>query len=308
MELAVITVRQVTVLFMMIAAGVLCVRTGAVSPEGKKPFSDLLVYLVVPCMVVNSYIAEYDARVFANLLQAFGLSVVLILAGFLICMLATSRFRGRNLPIIRFACIFSNAAYMGFPLIEALFGKEGLLYASAYVTVFNIFLWRAGVGLLTGKSSPRELLHSVFSTPVLPSVLIGILIYLLQIPVPELLQKPVSMIAAMNTPLSMFITGMVIAAADLRKLLGNRMVLSVIGMRLFLVPLICILLAFAAGLSGMHTEVVLLLEACPSAAITTVFAVQFGYDEDTAAGAVVLTTLLSVITLPLAAFLITLLL
>ena len=80
----------------------------------------------------------------------------------------------KNTPILRFACIFSNAAYMGFPLIQALFGAEGLLYASAYVTVFNILLWTVGYAMVSGKVRPGEVLHSILTTPVLWSVLLGL--------------------------------------------------------------------------------------------------------------------------------------
>ena len=85
-----------------------------------------------------------------------------------------ARRKDSRTPIFRFACIFSNAAYMGFPLISALFGSEGLLYASAYVTVFNILLWTMGYGFVSGSSDPKEVLHSLLHTPVLYAMVIGL--------------------------------------------------------------------------------------------------------------------------------------
>ena len=141
MELAVITAKQVAVLFLLIFAGFACVKTGTVKIEAKKAFSDLPLYLIVPAMVINSYLTEFDPKVLQNLLQSFALSTVLLLLGLVITFLLTLRIgKEKNTPILRFACIFSNAAYMGFPLVQALFGAEGLLYASVYVTVFNILL------------------------------------------------------------------------------------------------------------------------------------------------------------------------
>lgn len=152
MELAVITAKQVAVLLLLIFAGFACVKTGAVKIEAKKAFSDLLLYLIVPAMVINSYLTEFDPKVLQNLLQSFALSTVLLLLGLVITFLLTLRIdKEKNTPILRFACIFSNAAYMGFPLIQALFGAEGLLYASAYVTVFNILLWTVGYAMVSGK-------------------------------------------------------------------------------------------------------------------------------------------------------------
>lgn len=82
---------------------------------------------------------------------------------------------------------------MGFPLISALFGSEGLLYASAYVTVFNILLWTMGYGFVSGSSDPKEVLHSLLHTPVLYAMVIGLCIYLLQIPVPQLIAQPLEL-------------------------------------------------------------------------------------------------------------------
>ena len=141
MELALITAQQVAVLFLLIGTGMVAVKTGVLKLENKQALSNLLVYIVVPAMVVNSYRMEFSAQILRNLLAAFGMSVLSVLLGTVITLLLTARKTGSRMPIFRFACIFSNAAYMGFPLISALFGSEGLLYASAYVTVFNILLW-----------------------------------------------------------------------------------------------------------------------------------------------------------------------
>ena len=153
MELALITAQQVAVLFLLIGTGMVAVKTGVLKLENKQALSNLLVYIIVPAMVVNSYRMEFSAQILRNLLAAFGMSVLSVLLGTVITLLLTARKTGSRMPIFRFACIFSNAAYMGFPLISALFGSEGLLYASAYVTVFNILLWTLGYGLVSGGSS-----------------------------------------------------------------------------------------------------------------------------------------------------------
>ena len=203
----------------------------------------------------------------------------------------------KNTPILRFACIFSNAAYMGFPLIQALFGAEGLLYASAYVTVFNILLWTVGYAMVSGKVRPGEVLHSILTTPVLWSVLLGLTLYLFRVNVPELIRQPLQLVGNMNTPLSMIITGMLIVGSKPEKPLGNREIYRIILIRMLFFRLLSV--------QGMVAEVVLLLEACPCAAITSVFAVQFGYDEDLAAGSVVITTFISIVVLPLCAMALT---
>ena len=173
MELALITAQQVAVLFLLIGTGMVAVKTGVLKLENKQALSNLLVYIIVPAMVVNSYRMEFSAQILHNLLAAFGMSVLSVLLGTVITLLLTARKTGSRMPIFRFACIFSNAAYMGFPLISALFGPEGLLYASAYVTVFNILLWTLGYGLVSGGSSVKEVARSLVRTPVLYAIVVG---------------------------------------------------------------------------------------------------------------------------------------
>ena len=252
MELAVITAKQVAVLFLLIFAGFACVKTGTVKIEAKKAFSDLPLYLIVPAMVINSYLTEFDPKVLQNLLQSFALSTVLLLLGLVITFLLTLRIgKEKNTPILRFACIFSNAAYMGFPLIQALFGADGLLYASAYVTVFNILLWTVCYAMVSGKVRPGEVLHSILTTPVLWSVLLGLTLYLCRVNVPELIRQPLQLVGNMNTPLSMIITGMLIAGSKPEKLLGNREIYRIILIRMLFIPLVSFLLFRLLSVQGM---------------------------------------------------------
>ena len=305
MELALITAQQVIVLFLLIGCGFVAVKTGVLKQEGKQTLSNLLLYLVVPAMIVHSYMMEFSEEILHNLLAAFGMSVIAILIGTAITLLLTARRKDRRVPIFRFACVFSNAAYMGFPLISALFGSEGLLYASAYVTVFNILLWTMGYGMVSGSSNPKEVARSLLHTPVLYAMVVGLAIYLLQIPVPNLIAQPIDLLSGMNTPLSMLITGMLIAAGDLKSIVCDQHIWKLAALRMVLIPAVCVAVFALLGFHGMSAQVVLLLECCPAAAITSVFAVQFGHEERFAAGSVVLTTLLSIVTLPLCALILT---
>lgn len=304
MQLAVITIRQVVILFFMIAAGFACAKFGVVKKGAKQAFSDLLVGVVVPCMVINSYLTPFDPQTLNNLFLAYGLTILLLVVGGAVTFFCTARTTPEHRPILRFACIYSNAAYMGFPLISVLFGSEGLLYASAFVTIFNILLWTQGVLMLQGtRLNLRQTIRTILTTPVLLAVAAGLVLYLTQIPVPELIRSPLEMIGNMNTPLSMFITGMMIAESDLKGLLSRKDLMPAVLIRLVLIPAVCFVLYRLLGLRGMAAQVVLLLEACPCAAITSVFAIRFGGDEELAAGTVVASTLLSIITLPLCALL-----
>ena len=138
-------------------------------------------------------------------------------------------------------------------------------------------------------------------------MVIGLCIYLLQIPVPQLIAQPLELMANMTTPLSMVITGMLLAAGDLGCIVRSKPVWKLAAVRMLLIPAVCLALVSRLRCRCMSPQVGLLVEGGPSAAFTSVFAVQFGHDESFAAGSVVLTTLLSIVALPLCALVVTLL-
>ena len=301
MDLAVITAQQVAELFILIGLGALGAKTGLLRPEGKQTLSNLLVNLVVPAMIINSYRMEFSAEILHNLMAAFALSPLSILLGLIITLLFTARSRDSRTPIFRFACVFSNAGYMGLPLISALFGSEGLLYASAFFTMFNLLLWTVGYSMVSGSSDPKKVAQSLLHCPAIYAIVVGLVLYLLQIPLPDLIVQPMELLGDMNTPLSMLITGMLIASGDLHRTLTDQHIWKLTVVRMLFIPVLTIAAFAALGLFryGMVTQVIVLLECCPAASITSVFAVQFHHDEQFAAGSVVLTTLLSIVALAL---------
>ena len=304
MELALITFWQIVTLFLLIFTGALCVKTGVLPRTAKSIFASLLLYVIIPAMTINSYLVEYSEEMSRGIGRAFLYSAFAMLLGLLVSVLLHRR-ENANRAICRFGGAFANAAYMGFPLIQALVGAEGLVYASAYVTVFNVLLFTAGVGLVSSGTSARDILKNILKTPVIYAVAVGLLVYYLRLPVPQVLASAVGYLGAMNTPVSMMMTGILIASGSLGGLLKNPRLWKAIGVRLLAVPAVCIAVFMALGIRGPVAQVVLLLEACPCAAITSVFAVQYHHEEDFAGGLVVVSTLLSVVTLPVCALLLT---
>lgn len=283
-------------------------QSGRVQTQRKSVLANLLLYLVVPAMVLDSYMVEYDPATFHNLMLAFGLGALVLLVGLGVAFLASFKVQKDARAILWFACAFSNAGYMGFPLIKALFGGEGLLYASGFVTIFNILIWTIGYVVVSGQVDPKQTVKAVVTCPCIIAVVAGLIIYLARIPLPEVLTGPIGAIGDMNTPLSMIITGATIASSDLKKLLKNKNLFLTWGVRMLGVPAVELLIFALLGLHGTVPTIVLLLEACPCAAITTMFAIQFHHDEELAAGAVVFSTLSSILTLPLYALLLTMVL
>ena len=306
MELALIASQQVSIFFVLMLVGYVSIKWHLLKSEARHHLSNLLVSIISPCMLLNSYMSEFDAQIFHGIVLSFLHGFILILIGLVIALLAGRFFVADNRAIFEFALIFSNAGFMGFPLIQALFGNEGVMYASGYLTAYNILLWSFGTSHVSGQLNPKQVIKSIFLSPSIMAIIIGLFIYLLHIPVPMMIHKPISMIGDMNTPVSMMITGIILADANLGRIIRDKTIAAVIALRLLLIPGICLLIYGILHIQfGMASDVVLLLEACPCASISSVFAVQYHYNEERVAGAVILSTILSILTLPVAAYIIT---
>ena len=304
MELAIITVKQVLELFVLIISGIFLYKKNIIREDGKKLLSDILIKFVVPCMIINSYMGKFNDEVLDNIGKSFIYSIILCVLGIVISLAVSFVVSDEHKGIFRFACSFSNAAYMGFPLIRALFGEEGILYASSYVTVFNILLWSVGYVFFADKMPIKKLLKNLITCPPIIAVVVGLIIYLFKIPVTNIIADPISSVGAMTTPISMIVTGVAMGEAGIVRLIKQKHLLYGLFIRLILIPMVSLLVFYIFNISGIVATVTLVLEACPCAAITTMFAIQYGHDQKYAAAHVVISTICSIVTLPLYVYLI----
>jgi len=304
MDLALVTLQQVGILFVLIVIGYICGKTGVVTSEGKKVLSNFLIKAIVPAMIVNAYLnMEFDTQILANLLQAFGLSFGSILFAMLVSGLLLWKMKTKNKKVLWFAWSYSNAAYMGFPLVKGLFGDEGMIYASAFATVFNIVVWSIGYAIMSGETDAKKLVKTVVKSPVTCSVVVGLLVYLCRIPVTEIIKAPIRMMGESTTPISMLIIGVMIAESRLKAVIANKEIWLTVAVRLVLVPALTFGLYYLFGIGGMVGSVILIQAASPAAATTSVLATQFNHDEVIGAGTVVVTTICSIVTLTIFAML-----
>ena len=277
MDLALITAKQVFELFILILCGVVIGKIKMVNEEGKGMLSNLLIYFVVPFMIINSYMSGYNAEILKNMGRMLFYSILTICIGMALSIGITFLMKKEVRGIMRFATTFSNAAYMGFPLIQAMYGSESMSF--------------------------KELLKKIVTCPPIISVAVGLVIFLARIPVADVLKDTFNVVGGMNTPLSMIITGITISQFPLLSILKDKRVYFTVILRMFIIPVICTMVMYLIHARGMVAVITIILEACPCAAITTLFAIKFGHDQKLAVGAVTLSTLISIITLPCLALL-----
>lgn len=302
MELAGILVNQVVVMFLLLATGMLLYKIKMISDEGNRQMAGVVLYVVAPLLILDTYSIEYDATLTKNMLLGFALSAISIIIGILVSYVLKPGSKAESFPTERFTVIFTNCGFMGIPLAEAVFGDIGVIYCTTYITMFNLFVWTYGLALMRGKSASKTGLKEKlkpFLTPTMFCIALGLLVYFLQIPLPKQIKSAVGYISSMNTPLAMIVSGIYVAQGDLLGALRKGRVYAVSAVKCLAVPFFMIfVLAFLPFDEKLKTTI-LILSACPSGANGMLFANRFGGDTKTASNVFTVTTIASIVCIPL---------
>ena len=199
--------------------------------------------------------------------------------------------------VSRFSVIFANAGFMAIPLQLALFNSDGAFYGSAYVVIFNIMVWTVGLIVMGGKLTLKKLLLN----PGTIGVSAGLIIFLLNIHqyLPTAATTTVQHVANLNTPVPMLVIGYYLSKLDLVKSVIDKRIYFPLFLRLVVCPAICILLLWLVKMDSEVAVPLIVAAACPVAATTTMFSVKFNRDVDLSVKLVSVTTLFSILTLPL---------
>ena len=290
---------QTIIMLILIGVGVLCAKTKLISEASNKDLSRFVLQVVNPVVIFMSYQKPYKAELAKNLLLTFvislaAMSVMIILSYFLV-----RRKEGRELEIERFSSVYSNCGFMGIPLVNALFGDEGVFYLTAFITVFNLIVWTHGVILVSGEKDFKQVVK-VFYSPTIISILLGLITFFLEIRLPATASSALGFIKDVNTPMAMIVSGVTIAATDVPKLLKNYRVYYVCFLKLVVMPLIlAVPLSIFTNFDDKVRMTVLVAAAAPPAAMCTLLSIRYGKNSVYASEIFTAGTILSVGTLPL---------
>lgn len=289
-----IVLRQIVIMFLYMAIGGLLFQKGLITKEGSKSLANLLLYAVLPCVVVKSFCVARTPERMSGLLVSF-----LAAVGILLLAMAVSHLLFQKNPIDDFGAAFSNAGFMGFPLVAAVQGSEAIFYAAGFVALLNALQWTYGQSLISGDPGYRSP-KAILKNPLVLSLLLGILIFCFELPVPAIASDLLAALAALNAPLAMVILGVYLAQTDPKTLFNDPHLYVVAAARLVLIPLLTILVLklLPAQYAAIATTLVI-VAAAPIGSNVAVYAQKLGKDYAYAVRGVCLSTLLSAITMPL---------
>ena len=295
--------KQVGVLFALMVVGFLCNRRKLLNAVAIKGITELLVLIVTPCVIVHSFIQQkFAVSLLGDLGWALAMSVFAHAVGAAIAFLCLHDRNPNRGGVLRFATIFSNAGFMGIPLEYALLGADGVFFGAMYVVVFNLVCWSLGVAVMC-RGMKNVGLRALFVNAGTVGVALGLPFFLFSLKLPEVVGRPVAMLADLNTPLAMIMVGWYLAETDFRPVLRCGAAYGVAALRLVAVPLV-VIAAFAGvracvpALNSVMAVAISTAAAAPTAALTTVIAARYDKDVSTATSLVSGTTLLSILTMP----------
>ncbi len=315
---------QVVLLFIMMVPGYLIKRLGLVDDGFGKGVSNLVLYIAQPALVLVSYVRSYDERILINSLWVLLFSIIAHSLFYGVSMLCFKSAEDAKRRMLRFATIFSNAAFMGIPLVAKM-NAEWALYASIYNITFNLFLWSLGVSICTvgrdetevsdelpdgavmakkkgGASILRAIIHPVFIAAA-----IGIIVFVTPLSdflvEGNLVYDSLKMLSGLVAPLSMTVIGIRMAGINLRGFFRDKFLYLFVALRHLVLPLAVVLvmrlMALALPIADEVIWVTAILASTPAASSATMFAVKYDCDAEYVSKLVAASTIISVATMPL---------
>lgn len=290
---------QVVTLFLMMAVGFALAKLGWMSEETTSQMSHLLIYVVAPCIIIQKLQIDANWEVVSRL----GLAA-LAMALYYIIFLSAVQLLYRKQPVssrvvCRFGSVYGNNSFMGLPLLSGVLGEEALIYGVISMLVFAVFQWTHGVLLMGGHLS----LKKAVINPGILAILAGLLLFATGARLPATLNNAVGYLADLNTPLAMVVIGAQMARSDILAAFRQPELYASAALKLVLAPAVMCVVLLPLHMDPLAYCACVVLSACPTAGVTGIFAQLFHRDTATAARMVTLSTLLSVVTLPVLAVL-----
>lgn len=300
-----IILNNILTLFLLILVGFIAGKSGAVSKNATGYLSDILMKVALPATIFLSISGTYsqgilkDSFKIAILTFIIHSSCILISLGYTKLMKIPEKDRG----VWVFASTFSNNGFMGFPIAYAILGKEGLFLASISNTVFNVLIFSVGIKLITmGHESGKGInIKKLFLNNNNIAIFLGIIFYVTQTSLPQPIQSSLSYMGNVTTPMSMFLVGLSISSNRVRDMFNDYKLYFLSAVRLLIAPMLAIIVMrfIPFGSASLVPKVMAIVLAMPAPSATAIIAEQYNGNKELAAKVVFLTSILSIITIPI---------
>lgn len=288
---------QVLILFVMIGVGVVMCRIKLLTDNGIAQINNLLINVVSPCVVIKAF--QIDRNSVS--LSSMGLSTLMAVGSMGVSILIAGFFFNKEEDgvkrVLKCAAAYPNCGFMGLPLVQALLGSTGVIYASIFISIMNIFNWTHCYNMLGNAAEKKSLVKIIFN-PGTVAILIGLPMFLLSWHLPKILYTPVDAFAALNTPVAMVSIGAYISSAKLSEAFRDGRLYKVCSIKLLLIPAVVLGLLYIVHPDYVVFATCIIQISAPCAGMVAIFSSAFGRDAVLASKAVAVSTLFSILTMP----------
>ncbi len=283
-------------LFLLAAVGFVLRKSELVSEEGQRCVNTLVLYVVLPCNIVKSFMVDLEGGMAQDLTVMLFLSILVQ-----VIFVVYGKILYRNKPAGKKAClqygtICSNAGILGNPVAEGVFGSYGLVLASVFLIPMRIMMWSEGVAAFSGTTDRKATLKKVATHPCILACFLGIILMVTGWRFPAPITSTITSIGNCNMALSMMVIGMILSKIRFREFLDLEVLLYSLH-RLVLLPLVILAVCTLLPVSDTVRGVCVLLSAMPAGATTGILAARYEMEPELGTKMVIVSTLLSLPTI-----------
>lgn len=294
---------QMAVLFIILAVGYIANKVNVLPIAASRMLSKLVMHVTLPCLVLHSVMTG-DLSLSGGDAAFFLLMSLLVYAiGFLISIVVPLLLRvpRPDRGLYRFMTAFANVGFMGFPVVEAIFGSSAAFYVALFNLPFGMLAFSIGIMMIAGKG--EKINPKLFINPTLIASIAAFVIFALQLRIPTLIVDATDLIGRVTTPAAMLIIGSTLAGIPFREVFSEWRVYPFALIKLIVIPAVTCLAIRNLVPDSLMLGVLVIMAAMPSATNTTMMSMEYGGNERLASIGVFLTTILSLVTVPLIVFL-----
>ena len=301
MHISLLLMNQIIQLFIMILMGFIIVKANLLKAEDSKILSVIVLYLIIPCVIINAFQVDYTPQTVKGLLIALAGSVMTQVILLIVVSILGRVFHLNEVEVA--SIYYSNSGNLIVPIVTFILGKEWVLYGCVFMSVQLVFIWTHCKKIIS-RESTYDWRKIVLNINMI-SIAIGIVLFLTRIHLPAIINNTLSAIGSMIGPASMIVTGMLFAGMDFKQIFANKRVYFVSFFRLIIVPVIALFLIKCSQLSKFSSNgnklmmIVFLAIITPSASTVTQMCQVYENDSQYASAINVVTTLLAIVTMPL---------
>ncbi|WP_254908719.1 AEC family transporter [Clostridium tyrobutyricum] len=293
-----IVFRQIIILFLIIGVGYYASKKGIIDEKMNKGLSDFIVRITLPLLILSSFKGNYSPDMMSTIIKILIFTVLIFIFSIIISNLLNIKISRGKKSVAVFTGIFSNCGFIGFSILNIVYGQKGILYASIFNLVYNLFVWTFGIRIFV-KKTDENILKKVLMNPNIISVFIGLILIVFSISIPSILESFCTAVGGMTTPLSMIVIGSILTQVEIKKIFKDLSLYYISLLRLLIIPFLIYLILTLLKVDNLVKSIIVISEAMPAATLCPILAQSYGGNVKYASQAVFITTLVSIITIPL---------